>query len=263
MNYDVVLLTMDEPMYMPRYLEPVLDACSDRIEEVVFAPHPEEDLLTTARRRYRMLGPAAFLGFGLRYGVGTALAKLPDRLDRAVGGRSHSVAALCDRHDIPCRTVDDVNDRAFVGEMRERDPDLLLSISAQQRLGEELLSVPADGAVNVHGSLLPKYRGRATAFWVLFNGEDESGVTAHYMTPEYDAGEILAQRRFEITGDDTMDDVYLKIADTGAELAVDVVDRLADGDVTTAPNDPEDGEYYSLPDPEDRREFRRRGNEFY
>lgn len=263
MSLDIVLFTMDEPLYMPRYVEPVLQTRADDIIEVVFAPHPEEDLVTTARRRYQMLGPLPFVRFGLRYGVGTLLAQLPDNVDRRISGRSHSVAALCRRHDVPVRTTSDVNDEEFLDHARSLDPDLFLSISAQQRFRESLLSLPDLGAINLHGSLLPYYRGRATAFWVLYHGEDRSGVTAHYMTSEYDMGDIILQRSFNIEPNDTLDRVYEKILQTGSEMAIDLIERIDHGEISSEPIDPEAGNYYSLPDAEDRREFKRRGHEFY
>lgn len=119
------------------------------------------------------------------------------------------------------------------------------------------------GCINLHGSLLPKYRGRATAFWMLFFDEDESGVTAHYMTSELDAGKIIMQRRFLIEDNDTMDDVYEKVVDTGSEMAVELLDLLAAGEeLSTRPNPTEDGEYRSLPSSEERQKFLQHGNRF-
>lgn len=259
----VVLFTMDEPMYMPSYIEPVVRSHRDLIDEVIVAPHPSEDLATTAKQRYEMFGPRAFLRYGTRFATGKALAVLPSALQRRLTGQYHSVRSVCAAHEVPVTVESDVNDTEVVSRVESYDPDLLLSISCQQKLASDLLSLPDRGCINLHGSLLPRYRGRATAFWVLYHDEDVSGVTAHYMTDELDGGEIVMQRQFDIGPDDTMDDVYRKIVDTGSEMAVDLVDRLREEDPFTASqNDTSEGEYRSLPTAEDRREFLERGNDF-
>ncbi|PSP83005.1 hypothetical protein BRC83_08190 [Halobacteriales archaeon QS_1_68_17] len=84
------------------------------------------------------------------------------------------------------------------------DPDVVLSVVAGQRLPPEILDC-ADAAVNLHGSLLPDHRGRATAFWPLYYGDDRTGVTAHHMTDRFDAGPIIARRAFPIKSTDTVD----------------------------------------------------------
>lgn len=259
---NVLLLTMDEPMYMPQYLQPILEEYADEIEEVVIAPHPGEDLVTTARQRFEMFGPRAFLRYGFHFGLGLILRMFPSDIQHSMTGRYHSVPSLCDAYDIFVRVEEDVNRRSFVDQMVERDLDLILSIACGQKVGSELLSIPTKEAINLHGSLLPKYRGRATAFWVLYHDEEYSGVTAHYMTDEFDGGDIVAQRRFPISDDDTMHDVYMKIVSTGADLARDVIEQVRNGTVETDSNLTGEGEYRGLPDSDDRVEFLERGNAF-
>lgn len=253
---------MDEPMYMPRYLQPILEEYNEYIEEVVIAPRPGEDLVTTARQRFEMFGPVAFAKYGLYFGLGSVLGVIPPRIQRSLTGRYHSVTSLCDAYEVPVVVQEDVNCRSFINDVLELDVDLILSIACGQKLGSELLSVPTEGAINLHGSLLPKYQGRATAFWVLYHDEEYSGVTAHYMTDEFDAGDILTQHRFPIDDDDTMHDVYEKVVSTGAELACDVIEQIENGTVDPEPNPTEEGEYWGLPDADDRQEFYQRGNAF-
>jgi len=258
---NVLLLTMDEPMYMPRYLRPVIENYTEDIERLVIAPHPGEDLATTIQQRYEMFGLETFVRYGIHFGVGKILGTLPPAV-QTLTGRYHSIRALCADHGIPVRVEEDVNSNEFVRRVRALDIDLILSISCGQRLSPRLLAVPSEGAINVHGSLLPKYRGRATAFWVLYHDEEYSGVSAHYMSEDFDDGDIVLQREFPIEETDTMNDVYTKIVETGAEVAQAVIEQVKAGDVTTKPNPSEAGEYRSLPDAEDRAEFHRRGKAF-
>lgn len=257
----VLLFTSEEPLYLPRYLEPIVTAHADRLEAVVIAPNrrPRTEQL---RRQFRAFGPSAFLRLGGRFAFGRLLDRLDaaGSLGRRLTGRYHSVRSLAGAHDVPVWHARDVNAPGFVARVREAAPDLLVSIVAGQRLGEALLAVPSD-AVNLHGSLLPKYRGRAVAFWPLYHGDAATGVTAHLMTTEWDAGPIVEQRSFPIHEGDTVHDLYLRLAETGSELACDLIERYPTT-LETRPNETTTDDYYTLPTPAERRTFRRHGNRF-
>lgn len=257
----VILFTHDDPIYMPRYLEPIVTQRTDRIDEIILAPMDR----TTAeeiRIRYQMFGPRAFARFALKYAMGKALDRLPSSTTYRFTGRFHSVRSLASSHDVPIRLVHDINEESFVTRIAERDPDLFLSVACGQIMGEKLLDIPSEGAINIHGSLLPEYRGLSTAFWVLYHDESVTGVTAHYMDSTLDTGSIIEQRAYPIQPDDSMHDLYLKLTAVGARLANDVIDMISDGTVDTKPNDPTAGEYFSRPTAQDRRVFLERGNEF-
>ena len=256
-----VLFTADEPLYLPRYLEPILATHADAFEAVVVAP-PDRPVLEQVRRQYRMFGARDFGRMGVAYLRGKAFDALDAAggLGRRLTGRYHSVTRLAAAHGLPVWRTADVNAPRFVDRVRSLDPDLFLSVVAGQRLGPELLSIP-DDAVNLHGSLLPKYRGRAVAFWPLYYGDDETGVTAHLMTTEWDAGPIVAQRSFPLRDDDTMHDVYRRLAATGADLARDLLERYPT-DFETRPNETTPSDYHSLPTPAERERFLSRGNAF-
>ena len=257
----VLVFTADEPLYLPLYLEPILSAHGACIERVVLA-NPRSSPLTQARRQYGMYGPRAGARMAARYVRSRVLARLPPSAQRRLTGRYHDVRSAAREHGVPVETVPDVRAAPFVERVRESDPDVVLSVVCGQRLPAAVLGVP-DHAVNVHGSLLPKYRGRATAFWPLYHGEDRTGVTAHLMTEELDAGPIVQRRAFPIDADDTVHDVMSGIVEEGAELAVDVLDRLRAGEsLVTEPNPTTEDDYYSLPVPAERRAFLRDGGRF-
>lgn len=106
----------------------------------------------------------------------------------------------------------------FVDRVRALKPDLILVNSYSMLLHPELLELPRLGCVNLHPALLPKYRGSNTLQWVIINNESETGVTMHYMNSEFDAGDIIAQRRVQIGGEDTWLDVRSRVADATREL---------------------------------------------
>ncbi|HSD50059.1 MAG TPA: formyltransferase family protein, partial [Candidatus Methylomirabilis sp.] len=114
-----------------------------------------------------------------------------------------SVAELAAARRISCHTPADPNTPEFVEEIRRLRPDLILSFYYRRLLCSATLAIPRLGAINLHGSLLPKYRGRAPLNWVLIHGETITGVTLHYMDALADHGDIIVQRSVPIEMEDT------------------------------------------------------------
>src|SRR5207247_606294 len=125
-----------------------------------------------------------------------AVVTHPD--DRGEGDWFESVAAVARLHCLPVFSPPSPNLPAIVETLRALAPDVILSVWYRRLLGAELLALPRVAALNLHGSLLPAYRGRAPINWVLVNGERRTGVTLHHMTAEADAGDIVAQRAIDI-----------------------------------------------------------------
>lgn len=251
-----VLFAGEEPLYLPAYIHHILRERGDAFETVVLAPS-RQPRLEQLRRQYRMLGPRAFCRLGGRFAAGKGLDAL-ERLGAYTPARPRSVRATAERHGVPVCRAPDVRRQWLKKRMADLDPDVLLSVVAGQKLPPSVLE-HADEAVNLHGSLLPRYRGRAVAFWPLFYGDEETGVTAHRMTDEWDAGPILAQRCVGID-DESMHELYQKLATAGASLAVEILDDYPNLDAR--PNETTTADYHGLPTPSERRTFCQRGNRF-
>lgn len=116
--------------------------------------------------------------------------------------------------------------------------DLFVTAAYGQILSKEILSLPKQTAINVHGSLLPKYRGAAPVAWAIWRGEAETGVTIIRMSPQMDAGDMLAKAAIPIEPTDTTGSLLEKLAALGAKLALETVDRLAAGPVVGEAQDP-------------------------
>ncbi len=129
-----------------------------------------------------------------------------------------SVANLAISNNIPVFTPKKVNNPEFIEFIRSLGPDIIFSFYFRKLICQKILDIPEYGAINLHGSLLPKYRGRAPVNWVLVNGEKETGVTLHYMVKEADAGDIIAQKTVSIEFEDTAFTLYNKITDAAGKL---------------------------------------------
>ena len=114
-----------------------------------------------------------------------------------------SVRQLAFENYLPVYQPANPNDPAFVAAMQTLQPDWLFSCYYRHMLKQPVLDLPRLGALNLHGSLLPRYRGRCPVNWVLVHGETETGITLHYMEAKADRGDIVAQHRIPITPEDT------------------------------------------------------------
>jgi len=114
-----------------------------------------------------------------------------------------SVKELAQAHNLPVYTPADPNDPAFVAFLRSLAPDFIFSCYYRLMLKQAILDIPALGALNLHGSLLPRYRGRCPLNWVLVHGEPLTGLTLHYMEAKPDSGDMVAQVQVPISPEDT------------------------------------------------------------
>ena len=113
--------------------------------------------------------------------------------------------------------------------VESRRPDLLFSLHFRSRIPEEILSIPAQGAVNLHPSLLPEYRGCFSVPWAIINGEDTTGFSYHYMEEEFDAGDIVLQETVEIRDNDTAFSLFHRLIARGMQAFESVVDTAMSG----------------------------------
>jgi len=155
-----------------------------------------------------------------------------------------SVEGFCRDRGIPVFSPKDANAPPWPARIREAQPDLLFSFYYRSMLKKEILEIPRLGAMNLHGSLLPKYRGRAPVNWVLVKGETETGVTLHFMTEKPDAGDIVGQAAVPIAFDDTALTLFGKMEDAASGLLAGLLPRIAKGEIPRRPNDLAHGSYF-------------------
>jgi methionyl-tRNA formyltransferase len=162
-----------------------------------------------------------------------------------------SVSAAARDLGIATLTPEDPNTDSVVATVAALAPDFLFSFYYRRMIAAPLLALPRHGALNMHGSLLPKYRGRAPVNWAVLSGERETGATLHYMTAKPDSGDIVAQTAVPILPDDTAREVFDKVT-VAAEMTLDrVLLALMAGTAPRHPQDLAQGSYFGGRRPED------------
>ena len=142
-------------------------------------------------------------------------------------------------HDLPVFQPQKLRSGEGIRQVLELQPDLIVTAAYGQILPEPVLEAPKYGCINVHASLLPKYRGGAPIHHAIINGEKETGVTIMYMVKALDAGDMLLQRAIPITSEDNVGTMHDKLANLGAELLKEVLPSILDGTVQAVPQDDE------------------------
>lgn len=145
------------------------------------------------------------------------------------------VKTLALEHGIPVYQPVTFKDGAATELLRTLEPDLLVVVAYGRILPQAFLDVAKYGSINVHGSLLPKYRGAAPIQWAVLNGDKTTGVSVQYMAAAMDAGDVIAARETEIGEFETSGQLFDRLKTLGAELLVDTVRKIASGDIIRTP----------------------------
>ena len=148
-----------------------------------------------------------------------------------------AVKALALEHSLPVYTPDSLKGEDFAALLSEINPDLIAVVAYGKILPKSVLDYPKHGCINVHVSLLPKYRGAAPMQRAIINGEKETGVTIMYMAEGVDTGDIIATEAFPIGSEDDFEAIHDRSAETGAKLLVKTIRDITDGTATRTPQD--------------------------
>ncbi len=157
-------------------------------------------------------------------------------------GRGHKlqpppVKELALRHSLPVLQPDTLRDEAVQESIAELEPDAIIVVAYGKLLPPKVLSVPRLGCINVHGSLLPKYRGAAPIQWAVINGEKTAGVTTMFMAEGMDTGDMLLKSETEVGPEETSGELFDRLKLLGAKLLTETLDKLEQGELKAIPQD--------------------------
>jgi methionyl-tRNA formyltransferase len=185
--------------------------------------------------------------YGLRGFLEKAAAALGFIVRSRTTPSTKSVERYAKDHRIPVHVPARLDDPAFLPVLADLEPDLLVVSYCSQIFPRKVITLPSTGCLNVHRSLLPKYRGPQPIFWALYHDEAETGATVHWLVEDIDAGGILAQKRVPIHPWDLEADVAARAADAGAEALLEAMARIVSGDRLGRVPDLAKGSYQSRP----------------
>jgi len=234
----ITFLTTDDPIYLPAFFDRMLGKLGRETQAVYVVPplYKNQNALQAALRYFRTFGLKGFWGLAVRIGM----AKV----------RGQSIASVCKEHGVLYELVHDVNAENFRERLREAGTDLIISVSCPQLFKKPLIELPRLGCLNIHGAILPQYRGVLPSFWMLANKEKNAGVSIYYVNEKIDAGELCGQRIFEILPDESLDSFIARSKAIAAELLIEVLGKIEAGTITRTPLNLKEGSYYSWPDKE-------------
>ncbi len=164
-----------------------------------------------------------------KHGIEFILTQPPKAAGRGRRTTQTAVAEWAISSQTPFIETSDASDPSVIKKVRGVNPDLILVIAFGQKISDELINLPAKGVINVHGSLLPKYRGAAPINWAVVNGETETGVTIATVTSQWDAGLILAQAKTPINPDENAEQLSDRLSALAAGLLLETIGKIEDG----------------------------------
>jgi methionyl-tRNA formyltransferase len=244
-------LTTDDPIYLPSFFERVLSKRAADTQAVYIVPplYKKQTPMQAAWRYYRTFGANVFV----RLGVEVLRAK----------AKRQNIASICAQYGVKCEEIADVNAPEFLNQLRQEEPELLISVSCPQIFKKPLIELPSKGILNIHGAILPQYRGVMPSFWMLANEEKQAGVTIYFVNEKIDAGEVCGQRIFEIQQRESLDHFIRRSKAIAADLLGEVLDKVERGNPALRPINLAEGSYFSWPTPDAYRRFRLAGHKVW
>ena len=253
----ITILTQDEPFYLAEninYLINNLPKGSEVVSTVIFDVSPfgkKESFLKKAKKTLNIFG----FGFFTYYSFLYVINKLNPKKD---------VRKVLKKKNIPIiRLEKSVNHKESLEKINELSPDLLISIAGNQIFKKELINLTPKGCLNLHTALLPKYRGLMPSFWVLKNGEKETGVSVFFVDEGIDSGPIVTQKRIELTKDITQRELIKLSKKIGMEAIIESIEKIDSGDYELIDNPDSEKTYFSFPTKEDVIEFKMKRKKFF
>jgi methionyl-tRNA formyltransferase len=182
---------------------------------------------------------------------GFEIAGVLTKPEDSVGQRP--LMALAEEMHLPLLTPENLRESAFKRSVQSLNPELIAVAGYHRRIPEWMLALPPRGVVNLHLSLLPRYRGPTPWKWAIMRGESMTGVTVHRMTSHFDQGAILAQEEWPIEPEDTGEGLFYRLTHAGTEVLGRVLDQIQAGTSTSTAQDESLASYHPAPTDDDAR----------
>ncbi len=248
---NLVILTAEDRLYLPAFFQRFLAKRARDTRAIFSCPlrYGKESTLDTLRKYRRAFGWRNTFKLAGK----EAHARVCDRLGLGRGanpsaGRYYSIRAVAAQHAIPYEIADDVNAESFRARLREMQTDLIVSVTCPQIFKKPLIETPRVACLNMHGALLPKYRGIAPSFWMMCHGETQAGVTVFRVNEAIDLGDVIEVESFPILPEETLEQFIIRSKAIACDVLLRAIDQIESGTATYRPLTKEGGSYFGFPD---------------
>lgn len=254
----VVYITPEEPFYLPTFFDTLFSRRrNDENNVVIVSPiYKNNTWFSQSKKVIDSFGMWTFFKEAFAYSWSKFLNMI-SKFNRL--SRFYSVQRVAKYYSCTISETKNINDPEFIRALRTFAPDLIVSVSSPQIFKNALIDVPRLGCINLHGAILPRYRGILPSFWMLANNEKKAGVTVHFITKGIDDGEIIAQKEFDILPEDTLHTLVFRSKKQGAELLIKTLAEFEQGKVETTANPCKEGSYFSWPTRDAVKTFKQNG----
>jgi methionyl-tRNA formyltransferase len=253
---NIILVTPNEPFYMSENLSFFLENIPEDVKLkgcILLRPTPygrRASFVGKAKKTYKVFGLKFFLFYSLEYVKSKILKK--------------DVKKILEDHDIPIIQLPfNINHTDSIKTISQYNPDLIVSILGNQIFKKPILDLPRKGCINLHTSLLPKYRGMMPTFWSLLNDEKEIGVSVFLMDEGIDTGPVISQAITPIKSTDSQKTLIQRTKKIGMQLIIDAIELIKEDKVQFISNENLESSYYSYPKSEDVKLFLKKGKKFF
>lgn len=256
----IFIITQEEPFYLPIGMEKLVRSKKEKIIGATIMPRYGKKLKhQTIKDLFLLYG---FKSFFLQTSE-FILFKILNTLNSLIKlKRFYSIKRIFNSFSIPIIPTKNINDKKYLEKLKQLNPDIIVSFACPQIFKKEILSLPPLGCINVHGSLLPSYRGKNIGFWVLLNQEKETGVSVHYMNEKLDAGNIILQEKIAIAPKETVHSLYKKILPKEADALINALELIKKKNYEIKTVNISEGDQFSDPSKEDIKRFKALGKKF-
>ena len=256
----IVILAMDDPLYTNKFIKDIINA---REKDIIGFVHlTKGNRLTIGKKRSKLayltsllliMGPWYFFKNSLTTLVHIIKIKL-SKLGLCNDPTVYNYAKNIGLNSVK---IDNPNSQEFHNYIKDLKPDVIINQS-QAFIKNELLEIPKIGVINRHNALLPKNRGRLTPFWTLYKEEEQTGVSIHFINEELDAGDIIVQKKFNITKSDSFNTIVDKNYKLAGEAILEALDLLESGNYNLIPNYDSKATYNTIPTLKEAWEYRKK-----
>lgn len=255
----IFIITMDDPVQTYDFIRSIIE---NRKDEIVGLAVSKGDRLTLPKGRsktayllslFLIMGPFAFAKnafIALRFKIRKKLA------ERGLA-KNPSISSVADAYGIPTYLIKTPNSKSFRETLASLDLDIIINQS-QNIIKKPLLEIPRIGVLNRHNALLPKNRGRLTPFWVLLKGDRETGVSIHFVEEGIDSGDIVVQKKYEVSGKETFNSLVKKNYEIAPVAMNEAINRLAKGEKNFMKNEDSLATYNTVPTLKEAFELRKK-----